>query len=185
VSLVFAVPDHPWTKATRDSAAVRIAMTVAAEGRQIGNLLEVQSEAGLDTDTPRITVALTEAMINPDLTAGSNPNTAVPLAANRGLSSRGVQLMGSGFIVTEADAVVIGWHTRPSASERIKSYRNGRDLLQRSRDAHVIDLFGLSEREVRQNFPELYQYLLSTVKPERDPLCCNSRHCKTSNIRFS
>ena len=28
VSLVMAVPDHPWTKASRDAAAVRIAMTV-------------------------------------------------------------------------------------------------------------------------------------------------------------
>ena len=27
ISLVFAIPDHPWTKATKDSAAVRIAMT--------------------------------------------------------------------------------------------------------------------------------------------------------------
>jgi hypothetical protein len=29
VSLVMAIPDHPWTKATAESAAVRIAMTVA------------------------------------------------------------------------------------------------------------------------------------------------------------
>jgi hypothetical protein len=32
----------------------------------------------------------------------------------------------------------------------------------------VIDLFGLDEAQVRQCFPEVYQHLLQTVKPERD-----------------
>ena len=32
----------------------------------------------------------------------------------------------------------------------------------------VIDLFGLSEKEVRTQFPEVYQHILTTVKPERD-----------------
>lgn len=32
----------------------------------------------------------------------------------------------------------------------------------------VIDLFGLSEADVRERFPEVYQHLLLTVKPERD-----------------
>lgn len=31
----------------------------------------------------------------------------------------------------------------------------------------VIDLFGLNEADVRSNFPEVYQHLLATVKPER------------------
>ncbi|WP_240539997.1 DNA methyltransferase [Salinarimonas soli] len=38
VSLVLAIPDHPWTKATRDSAAVRIAMTVARLAYTMGSL---------------------------------------------------------------------------------------------------------------------------------------------------
>ena len=41
VSLLMAIPDHPWTKATRDAAAVRIAMTVAASGKVDGRLFEV------------------------------------------------------------------------------------------------------------------------------------------------
>jgi hypothetical protein len=32
----------------------------------------------------------------------------------------------------------------------------------------VIDLFGLGEAEVRQNYPEIYQHLILSVKPERD-----------------
>src|SRR5690625_6615072 len=47
LSLVFAVPDHPWLTAP-DKAAVRIAMTVAEKGEQPGVLAEVVSEAGLN-----------------------------------------------------------------------------------------------------------------------------------------
>ena len=32
----------------------------------------------------------------------------------------------------------------------------------------VIDLFGLQEAEVRQRFPDVYQWVLERVKPERD-----------------
>ena len=71
VSLVMAIPDHPWTKATRDAAAVRIAMTVAEAGTRDGTLLEVTSEAGLDTDAPVIVLRSVEGRINPDLTVGA------------------------------------------------------------------------------------------------------------------
>ena len=36
------------------------------------------------------------------------------------------------------------------------------------RDKYVIDLFGLSEKVVRQNYHEVHQHLYATVKPERD-----------------
>ncbi|HYC94724.1 MAG TPA: DNA methyltransferase, partial [Sphingomicrobium sp.] len=44
LSLAMAIPDHPWTKATKDSAAVRIAMTVAERGEHEGELREVVRE---------------------------------------------------------------------------------------------------------------------------------------------
>ena len=51
LSLVYAVPDHPWLKAA-DKAAVRIAMTVATRGEREGTLATVDRESGLNTDTP-------------------------------------------------------------------------------------------------------------------------------------
>ena len=51
LSLVYAVPDHPWQKAA-GKAAVRIAMTVAARGGRNGTLATVERESGLNTDTP-------------------------------------------------------------------------------------------------------------------------------------
>jgi hypothetical protein len=49
----------------------------------------------------------------------------------------------------------------------IREYRNGRDLTSRPRDVMVIDLFGLSEADVRDRFPEVYQWLHERVKPAR------------------
>jgi hypothetical protein len=50
----------------------------------------------------------------------------------------------------------------------VRDYRNGRDLTLRPRGVKVIDLFGLKSEDVRQRFPEIYQHILTAVKPERD-----------------
>ena len=168
VSLVMAIPDHPWTKATRDAAAVRIAMTVAEAGAHDGTLLEVASETGLDTDAPIIVLRSVEGRINADLTVGADVGSVFPLRANEWLCSRGVSLHGAGFIVTRAEAEALGLGRREGLERHIRPYRNGRDLTGRSRGVMVIDLFGLAEADVRRRFPEAYQHLLRTVKPERD-----------------
>ncbi len=160
--LVLACPDHPWTKATRDAAAVRIAMTVSEAGAGEGRLLEVEHEAKLDSDEPELAFSESTDIINANLTVGTDPSRTTPLLANEGLSSRGVALHGSGFIVTPGEAQALGLGRREGLERHIRPYRNGRDLLQRSRNAMVIDLFGLSEEEVRQRFPEVYQHLLRT-----------------------
>ena len=167
VSLIFAVPDHPWTKATKDSAAVRIAMTAARAGSHEGELREVVSEAGLDTDEPTLAFTTREGKINSDLSVGVDVSRAAPLLANEGLSSRGVQLMGSGFIVTLSEAEQLGLGRRPGLERHIRHYRNGRDLTARPRQVMVIDLFGLAADEVRRGYPEVYQHLLTTVKAGR------------------
>ena len=43
LSITFAIPDHPWVD-TDEGAAVRIAMTVAYAGANLGALLEVLNE---------------------------------------------------------------------------------------------------------------------------------------------
>jgi hypothetical protein len=168
ISLVMAIPDHPWTKATKDSAAVRIAMTVAQAGTRDGVLIEVTSEAGLDSDAPLIAVQECEGRINADLTVGSDVTKAKPLLANEWICSPGVKLHGAGFIVTPSEAETLGLGRREGLDSHIRPYRNGRDLTARPRGAMVIDLFGLDETDVRRRYPEVYQHLLRTVKPERD-----------------
>jgi hypothetical protein len=168
VSLVMAVPDHPWTKVTRDSAAVRIAMTVAEAGKQEGLLLEVTAEEGVETDSPVILFAEKEGKINSDLTVGVDVTAAQELIANQGVCSPGMKLHGSGFIVSPQEAEHLGLGKRAGLEKHIRVYRNGRDLMDRPRGVMVIDLFGLQAADVRVQFPEVYQHVLATVKSERD-----------------
>jgi hypothetical protein len=168
VSLLMAIPDHPWTKAAADSAAVRIAMTVVAAGEHEGVLREVVYERGLDTDEPLVELTARRARINTDLTVGVDVTSAVPLLANEGLCSPGVKLHGVGFIVTPEKAQHLGLGRRSGLERHIRPYRNGRDLTATPRGVMVIDLFGLESDRVRQLYPEVYQHVLATVKPERD-----------------
>jgi hypothetical protein len=168
ISLILAIPDHPWTKATQGAASVRIAMTVAEAGAIDGNLEEVTSETALDTDSPLLEFSRRRGIVNPDLTLGVDVARAVPLTANDGLCSRGVALHGAGFMVKPTQAEHLGLGKREDLEKHIRDYRNGRDLTSRSRDVKVIDLEGLPIEIVRQRYPEVYQYLLVAVKPERD-----------------
>ena len=164
ISIVMAIPDHPWTKATPDSAAVRIAMTVGEAGKRTGFLREVAREEGLDTDQPQIEFVERIGTINADLTIGVDITAATALKANDGLCSPGVKLHGAGFIVTPAEATILGLGRRPGLELHIREYRNGRDLTDRPRGVMVIDLFGLSADEVRTRFPEVYQHVKAEVK---------------------
>ncbi|MGQ2907444.1 MAG: class I SAM-dependent DNA methyltransferase [Aliihoeflea sp.] len=168
VSLIYAIPDHPWTKATKDSAAVRIAITVGEAGKREGLLLETTREDGLGSDEPRIEYAGRSGAINSDLSIGVDVTKATELLANAGLSSPGVKLHGAGFIVTRSEAQHLGFGRIEGLETHIREYRNGRDLTARSRDVMVIDLFGLSAAEARQKFPAVYQHLSERVRYDLD-----------------
>ena len=80
-----------------------------------------------------------------------------------------ITLNGAGFIVTpEYAREKLGLGKRDGLEPHIRPYRNGRDLMQHSRGAWVIDLFGLTETQVMDRFPEVYAHVSETVKPERD-----------------
>ena len=165
--LVLAIPDHPWTRVTKDAAAVRIAITVADAGAGTGKLLRITGERGIDSDAPELDEEPHYGAINADLSVGTDVTKVVPLKANEGLCSPGVKLHGAGFIVTPAEAKALGLGTRPGLENHIREYRNGRDLLQRPRGVMVIDLFGLSEADVSDQFPEVADHLLTTVLIDR------------------
>ncbi|MCG6122135.1 MAG: class I SAM-dependent DNA methyltransferase [Microvirga sp.] len=167
LSLVYAVPDHPWLKAV-DKAAVRIAMTVAEKGERDGVIAEVVSEQGLDTDTPEVELEKREGRIRANLAIGADLSAARALIANEAVCSPGVKLHGAGFIVTPEKAQALGIGRVPGLEAHILDYRNGRDLAARPRGVKVIDLDPLGVDEVRERFPEVYQHVLETVKPERD-----------------
>jgi len=160
LSLVFAVPDHPWVRGGA-TAQVRIAMTVAQAGEADGQArcLRVEAETG-----DAVIFAERRGIIAADLTLGPDVTSAVPLQANRDLCSPGMKLHGAGFLVTadQARALV------PGPDSPIQPFRNGRDLAETSRDLRVIDLTDLSEVEARRRYPAVVQHLLETVKIDRD-----------------
>ena len=71
LSLVFAIPDHPWVDAS-DGAAVRIAMTVAEAGEQDGVLQTVRSETEGDEQARSVELTTRTGRLHADLTAGAN-----------------------------------------------------------------------------------------------------------------
>ena len=164
ISLLLAIPDHAWTKSSKEAAAVRIAITVAAAGEHDGILREVIKEEKLDSDQPEIIFVDHFGRINSDLSVGIDVTNASALRANEGMSCPGVKLHGDGFIVTRELASHLGLGKRKGLDEHIREYRNGRDVTGRSRNALVIDLFGLTDEEVRAKYPEVYQHIKSEVK---------------------
>lgn len=164
LSLLFAIPDHPWVD-TLYGAAVRIAMTVGAVGNRAGRLLTLATESTekSEADGRAVTFDHQVGKVFANLQIGADVVGSKKLLANEGLSSPGVKLHGAGFKVKRAELPFFA-----GEEAAIKGYMNGRDLATTSRDFLVIDLFGLSEMDVRQRFPKIYQKLLDSVKPERD-----------------
>ena len=167
LSLVFAIPDHPWVDMA-EGAAVRIAMTVGAMGDLSGELLQVTAEEPQPDGSEKVSFSSQRGKIQADLTCGAAVNAAKELAANSQMSCEGVKLHGMGFVVTRDEAKSLGLGRVPGLDKHVRPYVNGRDLADESRDVMAIDLFGLSIEEVRTKFPSVYQHVLNTVKPERD-----------------
>lgn len=167
LSLIFAVPDHPWVDST-EGAAVRVAMTIGEAGEHLGVVYKVErEERGLE-DARNIEFTMRAGKVFADLSVGANVSGAQPLEANDGISANGAVLFGSGFIVTPEEAKRLGLGRIEGLERHIKNFRNGRDLTAVGRAVMVLDLFGLDESEVRDRYPEIYQHVLDRVKPERD-----------------
>lgn len=167
LSLVFAVPDHPWVDSA-DGAAVRIAMSVGVQGTVDGDLFSVVEEGQQSEEEATVLFKSRRGRIHSDLKVGANVADAKTLRANELLSNRGVIPHGAGFIVTVEQASLLGLGTVPGLERRIRPYRNGKDLAGTPRNQLVIDTYGLTMDQVRTQFPRVFQWLLERVKPERD-----------------
>ena len=167
LSIVFAVPDHPWVDSA-DGAAVRVGMTAAVGSHAQGTLITVESEQGVTQAQDGLALSARHGRIHADLTVGVDVAAAAQrrLDANRGLSFMGVTLVGKGFRLSPQDIDRLGCgSTAPSTV--IRPYRSGRELTSNSIDRFVIDFHGYSEQDARERHPALYQWLYERVKPER------------------
>jgi hypothetical protein len=161
VSIVYGIADHPWRDIETD-AAVRVSMTVTTAGTGDGVILAVDD----DPNAPVISVR--SGRVNPDLTIGVNVTVAKPLRANENLCFMGVKLAGDGFRLTssERDDLIAAGASRA----RMPLLIAGSDITRRSQGRFVIDVFGMSEPELRESEPSIYQHLSNTVRPLRQTL---------------
>ncbi|TMJ18981.1 MAG: class I SAM-dependent DNA methyltransferase [Alphaproteobacteria bacterium] len=162
VSITFAIPDHPWRDEETD-AKVRVAMTVGQSGDLLGRLQTVVAEKSVRYEIAEIELKERVGRINSDLTIGPDVSAAAPLKANRKLAYMGVIPVGEGFRVTPADM------DRFSAEERARvfPYLNGENLTDNVGVERIIDVSLLTETELRDRFPNIYQHLLIHVRPAR------------------
>ena len=170
LSLVFAIPDHPWVD-SEDGAAVRIAMTAGEAGRLDGRLGTVESESEEVSDGNEDLVDLigfATGRINADLSIGADVTQANSLCSNEGICSVGMKTIGAAFQVDNTRAIELGLGSVEGIEQHIRPYVNGRDVSQVARGIYVIDFHGLPVEEVRSRFPAAYQHLLERAKPERD-----------------
>jgi len=166
LSLLFAIPDHPWVDSS-DGAAVRIAMTVAAPGKRDGRLLSVILEGKEEREAEGRRVSFSEqtGIIFPNLQIGANVAAVTPLRASERLSSNGMMLAGSGFQVS---AELASRLNADGQAPIARPYLGGRDLNQTSRNLFVIDALLQTESSLRSQYPKAYLHLFEHVKPERD-----------------
>ncbi len=169
IYLTFAIPDHPWVDSS-SSAAVRIAMTVGASRlpKPTPQLVRVTNETPAQDGEAGVQLSLELVPISSDLIGKTSAAEMKSLTANTLLASRGVIPHGDGFIVTETEANALGLKSDHELRQRVRPYRNGKDVTDQPRGVMVIDMFGLKEPEVREKFPAVYEHLLLRVKPERD-----------------
>ena len=170
LSLTFAIPDHPWVDSA-DGAAVRIAMTVGQAGKVVGAVHVVTNEISTQAeDTYELEFKLMRGVINSDLSSGANIAASQSLISNLGISSPGMKLHGTGFIVSRDEAYDLGLGQIDGLEKHLREYRNGRDLTQSSRDVLIIDLFGLTLVDVIDKYPAVYQSILQTELRSHRPV---------------
>jgi hypothetical protein len=166
ISLVFAIPDHPWSDA-ESGAAVRIAMTVGTSELKRGVAWRVIREDGGSADDRHVDFEIEAGIITPRLTTGIDVGQSEPLQANAQLSFMGVTLVGENFRVTLDDFGVLGLMP-DSIPPFLKPYVIGRELMRTAGRRLVIDLYGLEIEAIRESSPLVYQWLHDRVRPARE-----------------
>ncbi|MFN9091566.1 MAG: class I SAM-dependent DNA methyltransferase, partial [Alphaproteobacteria bacterium] len=104
-------------------------------------------------------------------------SAAQRLQSNAGLCFQGMNLVGKGFRLAPLQVQSLGYPL-DALPEVIKPHRNARDMMQGGEDSWVIDFFGFTAEQARDQHPALYQWLLDRVKPERDH---NNRESRRRN----
>lgn len=168
LSLLFAIPDHPWVDAS-DGAAVRIAMTVGGKGNREGMILSVTSEQREKSEADGRTVQFTntKGKVLSNLRIGPDIQSSGKLESNSKLCFMGVIPHGEGMVVDQETARSLSKDQNGNI-KILRPYSNGKDLISGKVDRLVIDAFPMDEDELRNVAPSIYQWLSDNVRPLRE-----------------
>ena len=173
IGISFVVPDHPWVDSS-DGAAVRVTLIAVTHTNQ-GVLSKVISESAFGDGEIGVTLATEQGLITSNLVIGADPTKAKILAANQSLACVGYQISGKGFLLETAESVKLSKGSK-DPEQIIKPLLTGNDINQKPRGLSAIDLYGLTESEVRSRYPSVYQWIFDRVKPERDQNSDSASH---------
>jgi hypothetical protein len=132
-----------------------------------GELLLVKDETPQNDGSSLVTFAALHGRIGSGLNIGAELEDAVPLQSNERLTSMGVMLAGSGFILDAGQGQILARKFPVAVGKVLREYRGGRDLTDQPRRAWVIDFAGLDESEARAEYPQLFEIVVTQVRPER------------------
>lgn len=167
LKLIFAIPDHPWID---EGAAVRISMTGAELEdpkkpitiAQLGTVIVEAEGETPEHSADEINIRLQNVgRIFSNLQSGADVTRVSSLRSNKDLASQGFVLGGSGFVISEDIR-------KNLEQEVVHCFLTGRDLAQIAERRFAIDVNHLTEEDLRVSYSQIYQWLLETVKPERD-----------------
>ncbi|MEG3928854.1 MULTISPECIES: DNA methyltransferase [unclassified Microcoleus] len=165
ISIIFAISDHPWV-ISDDGAAVRIAMTVAVAGIKEGLLAKIIYECFNKEGMNDVIFKEKKGCIYSNLRVGFNSSEVAPLASNLGVCNKGVTILGEGFFLS-AEELKLLLHLEPDAKKIIKLLYKGKDITDKPRSLKVVDLYGLTEKQVQDFYPRIYQRIRDEVFPFR------------------
>lgn len=165
IGISFVVPDHPWVDSS-DGAAVRVTLIAVTHTNQ-GVLSKVISESAFGDGEIGVTLATEQGLITSNLVIGADPTKAKILASNQSLACVGYQISGKGFLLETEESIQLSKGNK-DPEQIIKPLLTGNDINQKPRGLSAIDLYGLTESEVRSRYPSVYQWIFDRVKPERN-----------------
>ena len=162
--IIFAIPDHEWP--SDSDAAVRVCFVTVSRDNEISKLVlapDHDQVAGRGNTGQYQEFA--SDYINSDLTIGVDFSKLLKLNSNIGMCHAGVKPYSRSLHINEDVRKDIFENNQ--LIDRAPRIMNGHDVGQRWRGLYIIDLFGISEKEILKLNPKLYQYLVQYVKPER------------------
>ena len=165
VSIVFAVPDHPWVD-TIFAAKVRIAMSVVAPGSRKGIVKTVCAEARAlnSNDGWNVSFKTDMGTIRPNLRLGADVLAAKSLRSNQDLCSMGFATGSRGFFLSPSEASSV-----PQTEKRfLRQILSAHEITKQRKQRYVIDAWEIeTESELRSNAPWVFQRLREKVFPKR------------------